>query len=590
MKISGVIILLIALQLSTAFPFAFALVVGSTIKTISAWKLEQGATLGFLEQMIGSQSVGGTVTTQLLLRRINALALILLGVWSLSPLGSQSCLNILSVEDRLVASNITLYHFDTQGAPMFQEGVGAYSVILPSLNAILEASLIAPASIRNSSVDLWGNVKVPDLSRLPRNVSANSLGWLNLSSNSGTITYSSLLGIPVSGLVEGGNTTFTMWTSYITLSCDSADIANASWTGINETWSTPFPVVNVAFGGSGFKNGTAYAQGIVSDTPLTSLNVGGSSNTINSTFTLGTDHFWVGMYGQVEEFINDTRSYPPGNLFFRSVYGEVESLCPMTTIYAESVVKCVGTICSVIAIRPSQLQHPNSNLTNLGFAWAMEDFTQSLIFSSYVPGMTAGNGASSMLEYFIMDPESAIYGGLGLQNEQDASMVMQGLDPDIFASRLQQIINTYWYGSYWPANYINSSTFVSNDLNQPDNVTVQAENVVWEQIYVCNFGWLTVLLLGTIIMLISAVLGIWFGILIRGPDILGYVSSTLRDSSYVMTAGQESTLSGPERSRRYGSMRLKLADVGNESDSGYIALAQDDGAFPGRLSRHRLYK
>ena len=72
-------------QLATAFPFVFALIIGNTLKQFSGWELEQGTTVGFLEQMTGSLSVGSYVATQLLLRPINILALILLGLWSLSP-------------------------------------------------------------------------------------------------------------------------------------------------------------------------------------------------------------------------------------------------------------------------------------------------------------------------------------------------------------------------------------------------------------------------------------------------------------------------------------------------------------------------
>ncbi|CZR62297.1 uncharacterized protein PAC_12194 [Phialocephala subalpina] len=580
-------------KLSTTFPFAFAIVVGSAIKQISSWKLERGATLGFLEQMIGSQSVGATVTTQLLLRRLNTLTLILICIWSLSPLSSQSCLQILSVQDHSIMSNARVQHFDTQGNPAFSDGVGAYSTILPSLNTILGASLIAPASVRTSTMDLWGNVKIPDISRLTQNTSADPQGWFNLTLNASTIEYSSMLGIPVDGLLEKDNTTFTMWTSYISVSCDNSSdsgIFIESWTfdknGSTGAWNGSFPVTNIDFAQStAFKNRTIYAIGAVPGELLTTLDVKDpDSHTILSTFILGIDQFYEGFYGQVDEFDNDTRPYAPARIFFRSVYGGIAALCPITTSYVESTVECVGTACSATAIRLSRLKHANSNLTGLGFSQAFEDFTQSLLFSTYIPEMTVGIGANSMLEQFIVDPDSTSYGGLGVGGVGSS---MQALEPDTIAIRLQQILDTYWYGSYWPAGYTNSSSFASDS----PPISAQATNVVWEAIYVCNFAWLSVLFLGTIIMFVSALIGLYFSLLIRGPDVLGYISTFLRDSPYVSTSGQESTMDGLERSRKYGNMKLRLVDVEDENENTrYIAIAEDGAGVRHSLVKQRLYR
>lgn len=53
-------------QLATAFPFAFALVVGNTLKQVAAYKLERGVNLRFLEQITRSLSVGSMISTQIL--------------------------------------------------------------------------------------------------------------------------------------------------------------------------------------------------------------------------------------------------------------------------------------------------------------------------------------------------------------------------------------------------------------------------------------------------------------------------------------------------------------------------------------------
>ena len=64
-------------------------------------------------------------------------------------------------------------------------------------------------------MDLWRNVKIPDISRLT--VSANSSGWTNVPASN--VTYSSVLGIPLSNIPKQGNTSFLIESSYIALDC-----------------------------------------------------------------------------------------------------------------------------------------------------------------------------------------------------------------------------------------------------------------------------------------------------------------------------------------------------------------------------------
>jgi hypothetical protein len=71
--------------------------------------------------------------------------------------------------------------------------------------------------------------------------------------------------------------------------------------------------------------------------------------------------------------------------------------------------------------------------------------------------------------------------------------------------------------------------------------------------------------LGTIVTFGFAVVGIWISSLIRGLDILGYVSTTSHDSPYVSISGNESTVDGTEKSGKYGSMKLKLVDTGDNN-------------------------
>lgn len=546
--------------------------VGHSVRQVATWKLETGTSLGSLEQLMGSVALGSTVITQFWLRRPNVLALGLLATWALSPIGSQSSLQILNVALEPVVSNLTIRYFNTDSSPGFGEGDFWNG---PSLNALFSSSLMAPASIRNSSMDLWGNVKIPDISRISENdtLSANSTSWINIPQGN-NITYSSVLGIPLSEIPKQGNTTFLIETSYIALDCYNNitvthDFYNYTSLGQTEIFQAENGTL---------QNGTYYASiGPSNFNPVNST----FGSDFERTFSLALNGFYEGgTYGEVTEYINDTSTYEPRTLLYQTRYGEVSAWCPITTQYVESAVECVGTDCSVVAIRPSQLLHPNSNLTNLGFVAAFNSFCIYLMMAS---AAELHDGTSTALELFIGDPDSAPQAGL-------IYPTITNISANDLGSRLQQVINTYWFGSYDPVSMMGFLNLNTSD--GPLNLTLNstATHTVWQEVYVCHFGWFFALLLATTTMLCAALVGAFFSYRIRGPDLLGYCSTLLRDTPYVASLKAGTTMGGMERTRREAGMRVRLVDVDVNNEVGYIAIAEEDGRSGGELIKGRYYR
>jgi hypothetical protein len=548
----------------------FSLVVGHTVRQIGSWKLERGTSLGSLEQIMGSVALGSTIITQALLRRPNVLALLLLMTWALSPIGSQSSLQILTVAVHPTVSNSTVPYFNTDAVPGFSEGDFWNG---PSLNALFSSSLMAPASIRNSSMDLWGNVKIPDISRLPS--LANSTGWTNIPGHN--TTYSSVLGIPLSNLSKQGNTTFLLESSYIALDCyDNVTATEGfyNYTTISEVYQ--------ALLNDTLRNGTYYATigpshwAPVNTSSLFPMN-------FERTFSIAIDGFYRGgTFGTVNEYINDTSSYEPRALLYQTKYGGVSAWCPITTKYVESAVECAGTDCSVIAIRPSQLKHPNSNLTDLGFIAAFDDFCRYLMLAS---SANLHDGTSSALELYIGNPDLAPHAGLIYPN-------IVGISAGDLGIRLQQVINTYWYGSYEPVSMMGFLNLNMSDDTRPLNLTrnTTGTNTVFNEVYVMHYGWFFALLLATSTMLGAALVGAFFSWRIKGPDILGHCSTLLRDTPYVTGVKAGTTMDGLERARMEGNTRVKLLDVDPDNEVGYIAIAEDVGRPGGGLMKGRYYR
>src|SRR5690349_5066834 len=97
------------LKTATIFPLLFSVVVGRAAIKLATWKLERGTTLGLLESLIGSRTVGGTILTQIRLWPLTFLGLGLILIWLMSPMGSQAALRMLVIENENVesSSNIT---------------------------------------------------------------------------------------------------------------------------------------------------------------------------------------------------------------------------------------------------------------------------------------------------------------------------------------------------------------------------------------------------------------------------------------------------------------------------------------------------
>lgn len=101
-------------------------------------------------------------------------------------------------------------------------GFSGFSVLFAS-------SLLSTAEVKTSSVDMWGNVKVPYYSKIEATGAAkNEDGWIRMPAN--FTMYSSLFGLPISNL-QIGNTTFNIESTYTELSCGEMNVTGQPVTG-----------------------------------------------------------------------------------------------------------------------------------------------------------------------------------------------------------------------------------------------------------------------------------------------------------------------------------------------------------------------
>ncbi|KAJ4855546.1 hypothetical protein T069G_08914 [Trichoderma breve] len=548
----------ISLKLGTIFPIVFAAVVGRAIRTFTAWRLEHGTRLAFVEQMMGSLTLGSALLTTYSLQALNILTAILAIIWAMSPLGSQAALLMITTEPVAATNHTQLVYFDTiiRNASSGISGtsgttfIGSNSEVTfaASLNGLYNACLLQSNLTRNSNNDLWGNVKIPDI--VKSQLTNGDDDWLLVGNASG-IVYSSLLGIPISGLQAALNTTFHVETAYLSLFCQNITINDSR-----------LPITN--FG----TNSTVSTSAEVSQ-PWINQTI--CATTPNS-FNICLDGFYnvtqFGGFGSVSSFGNGTDFFFPARTlsfqtFPNTASAKLVAQCPITTVYVESSISCNGTNCTVVAMRPSKLPHPESNYTGLSFGDAFLDFGKALAKSV---GQSIHASSSSTTEAFLLNPDQAGLGG-------STGLDFTNIDVHEVPARLQQIINTYWYGSFNPSSTMGG--FVSGTApasNQTAAAVISIEHVR----YTVHWKWLALFVVTAATMALCALVSLFLTFKVRGPDVLGYVSTTVANSEYIHTGrGVESVMGGAERARVYGSIRLRLMDVHSEQPVGFIAIAEN---------------
>ena len=566
--------------------------IGRAGKKYTTWRLERGCALGHLEQVMQSRTLVATIITQLSLRSFGSVSACLLLIWALSPLGSQSCLRILSIDSVPITVDKPLTYVDTMANQIFLSDTSRTTNVL---NPVYVASILSPPSVKNSSMDLWGNVKIPYMSDLSN---LNSDRWLPISDT--VPEYSSLLGIPL-GSMESGNTTLSLESTYISLDCSSpanGPGANIVYTSaINESVMPSIP-------------STTYLNGTFWSPNLTSFDIG--SDVILPPWIVATD-VSIPIWGSFESFQNTTnfeinklevnksrlvfqsaRNGSWGNGDISNVVNSSDSFtvayCGLSQTYVESNVTCVAgdgaQNCRVTAQRPSQRSHSSPNLTMLAF---------EAFFWHLVPAWVEATGPlhtsrmSSIAEYYLQNASTSfILETLGSGDLSDVAS-LSNLSASDFSHRLGQLLNTYLLGSQMcmVVSGDQDNTWDSG-FGQSGFLTTAYHTQIHE-LYVCSWGWLAVLILASLVMLTASGLAAWFEFHTRIPDVLGFCSTITRDAPFLKVTGGN-TLDGLERTKMLMDLRLTLGVVNgaiNEEGVEHIAVAPAGEAK--RPVRGKLY-
>jgi hypothetical protein len=527
----------------TIFPLIFAALMGRFFRHLGVYLAERGTTLGRLEQLVGCQSVFTALERQVTLRYWSVVGLFSVLVWLLSPVGGQSALRLLGQENKNVSSIATVRYMDPMSSTeSYLSGASALNSARPAFTSIFLAALLSSSKYQDTSMDLWGNVKLP-LYRSIENTTSNE--WKPVSGLYGSnATYGSLIGVPVVGMPSEGYSNFSIKARQFDITCLSNEMRSGAqndslWTHLNSTW--------------GIKDDPAQK---VTDFPRPILTM---------------------------SLVDDTANYTNYSV----------AACNVDYNYLEAKVSCNGTSCGVDSMRKLDLLSDGYTTSNNLFTNGNIMFNMMLTLPR-VDNLGVGSPSargSSNAEKWMADPTDFI--GLRYDNVE-----LYKVDPDVFSQRLTIIWNTFYQSTFattalggaLPKN-LTQTGLLTSDFGSNVTFNGTQANILQQTlpVYKTNWRWFVALLFSSLVLLAAAYAGLILKYITLAPDIIGYASSLTMLNPYVPTPTGGTTLHGLERAAMLHDMPVRIGDVCANEPVGAIAFAKADDGRVARLTRRRMY-
>ncbi|KAM0421035.1 hypothetical protein ACHAPT_011106 [Fusarium lateritium] len=591
---------------STVWPIALAAVLGALVRTIALFKAERGTSLGTLEVLLGSQTLTNTLRSAVMIRVFSPWTFLLAILWSISPLGGQAVLRTIYTTSHANARDYELMYSPAatigpplnyglwesasyrntqlgEIAPMFGAALSSPNALgqaangsSPNFDAMIErigGSAVASAAAR---VDLWGNVRVPEIASLPGYRSNDPHRWLDVPSDQ-LVTYDSLVGIPIRGMPSQtpGKVTLDLSAAYLALevrsyspitpwSCTNRHAQCSSWFNTS-AWLLEVPDGLWIHRSSNSSIVQEDVHGLKSGTPHVFMDIPNTRTDFNFSSKNRTSK------GPISR----------GSLVFGSSLNS--TICDISHIYVDVAVECersqqLGTMaCLATKVRHSpgyQVPTPDKDMTGM-------NGTAPAAFFSALPWLVRSFHPrhKSPFENYLADPAQ----GIEAENQDDSiTDEYTSLSLEVFAQRLALVINTALRVSYYTPAVLGFSKVNLTDMTGVGssltygNATSQFTTT--ERRYRVQRSWMVMYMISLVLMILSIAVIIALRLLIRAPDFLTNVSALTRDSAYINVPAGGSTLGGDERARLLKGRRLRIRDIQPEQEVGYAALADDVGS------------
>ncbi len=568
--------------------------------------------------------------------QVSAMSIILLGLWSLSPLGGQASLRLLQRGQSTNSTSMTLRYLSTGPATtVFASSLAHHSL------AELRVAIGTSDEVMARQEDVYGNVKIPRYEALPPTENAD--GWRTVPPELKSEDYSAILGLRVDGLRRGMETRFNVESTYLTAECSPFLRLpySLNWTRADVERIAVHMKVNM----------TAAAEG--------GLMPGEKNQTPGDmrTFFILTDDddsikrsvAFLGLHPS-SNLDSDPAILARRRLIFGSLSpcdpsGRAHQIsltnCTLSQTHVETAVLCPGRRdgggCHAQRVRLSRADTRPRSLTmfdNFYYAsrlmlWMPRHLSGSARFSSVAETFVDG---FTYKKYVVVRPEDdtpfqhvdvakippARFGArlslllntyhqsvLVLSDEDAASAAVRSvaLLPNVtLPSRdIDLVVNassaaaarelTRWgaFRSWYNGTLRDTVALTSRGLPFiPAATTAQA--AVHTPVIVCQFAWDAVLLLAAAALFATGAAAL--ALQLRStlaPDMLRYVASMTYADARLGAPPGGSALDGMARARLLRDMRVRAGDVNGGGSVGEVAFVAEDEVETRELERKRLY-
>lgn len=331
-----------------------------------------------LEQLIQSQSFAGSIEAAYGLRDLSVASFAITLLWALSPIGGQSSLRVLSTAAANIQSETSVYGVTAETMRYF--GGSAHQVNDQNvINALFSASLLAPDSTRSGPTDTWANIKIP-ASKYVLDLQPNA--WRTFDTASGSINYSSLVGVPTWCVPDQGTASFNLNWPIVDTDChwEQPGYSELEWckfcnnhpdpnNALCETYNTAQQCI--------LNETTGEVQGQTSD---------GGLSVITSNVPYNLTQLYSNSTPQYMDILFSVRnSHKVNNIS----YPGSKSRCRLRTVRVEAGVLCNDGACHVSKVRKSNDPRPDfiNPVSAFPFTTSQIMISLAILHSHYLFGL-----------------------------------------------------------------------------------------------------------------------------------------------------------------------------------------------------------
>lgn len=248
--------------------------------------------------------------------------------------------------------------------------------------------------------------------------------------------------------------------------------------------------------------------------------------------------------------------------------------CLMSPVYLDANVTCrsteSGVQCGVEAVRRMLPISGFSNVTMFNF----DNYTVKANVAREFPnsaGALLHSGRSTATEMYLQDPADAFAAGVG---RLDFYANVSAAPMELFQERLGLLINTLFHANIHPESYFGRPLRQVYAPEEILNVSATTTTPL-PPVYELSIPWMTIYFVAAIITFVATVVAMIMRWRCSALQLLGYVSSLIKDSPHFAEAGLrgKSTENGPDIAARLSGLRVRVSDIKLDEKVGKIAFA-----------------